>query len=78
MPEVTIKYEKPETLKILKALAEYLNFEIIEKKDNEYSINGVTIIRGDPTADLSELRKVFTGKNLDAKKLREEAWRRKK
>ncbi len=39
---------------------------------------GVTIIRVDPTADLSELSKVFTGKNLDAKKLREEAWRRKK
>ena len=78
MPEVTIKYEKPETLKILKALAEYFDFQIIEKKDSEYSVNGVTMIPGDRTADLSELRRIFSGKNLDAKKLREEAWRRKK
>ncbi len=78
MPEAIITYEKPETLKVLKALAEYFDFEIIEKKGNTYSVNGVTMIPGDPTADLSELSKVFTGKNLDAKKLREEAWRRKK
>lgn len=95
MPEVTIKYQKPETLKILKGLAEYFDFEIdsssskkkmledsavpVEQKfDKEYSINGVTIIPGDPSIDISELRKVFTDKNLDAKKLRKEAWRRPK
>lgn len=93
MPEVTIKYEKPETLKILKGLAEYFDFEIDsstngkllddvlvpseQKSRKEYSINGVTIIPGDPTADINELRKVFSGKNIDAKKLRE-AWKRPK
>ena len=40
MPEVTIKYEKPETWKILKALAKYSGFEIIEEKDDELSVNG--------------------------------------
>ncbi|WP_299289326.1 hypothetical protein [uncultured Mucilaginibacter sp.] len=40
MPEVTIIYQKPETLKILKALAVYFDFEIIEEKDNKYSVNG--------------------------------------
>lgn len=95
MPEVTIKYQKPETLKILKGLAEYFDFEIKpfssnekmlddilvsedQKIPKEYSINGVTIISGDPSIDITELREVFTGKNLDAKKLREEAWRRPK
>lgn len=95
MPEVTIKYEKPETLKILKGLAEYFEFEISPsfqkegllddtlvptgpKSVKETSINGVTMIPGDPSIDITELRKIFTEKNLDAKKLREEAWRRPK
>ena len=28
MPEVTIKYKKPETLKLLKSMAKYLDFEV--------------------------------------------------
>ncbi|RYY06917.1 MAG: hypothetical protein EOP43_04845 [Sphingobacteriaceae bacterium] len=94
MPEVVIRYEKPETLKVLEALAEPLAFEINfssdeklleeisassdQKSRKEYFINGVTIVPGDPAADITELRKVFSGKNIDAKKLREEAWRRPK
>jgi len=81
MPEVTIKYEKPETLKILKGLAEYFDFEIepssAEEKllDNilvpadtkstkEISVNGVTMIPGDPSIDITEL------KNIHRKKFR--------
>lgn len=91
MPEVIIKYEKPETLKILKGLAEYFDFEIDSSSDKkmlddivvssdqkskkEYSVNGVTIIPGDPSVDITELREVFTSMNLDAKKLRD-AWKR--
>lgn len=95
MPEVTITYEKPETLKILKALAKYLDFKMSSsatkkkekslddilvpgEKAKEFSVNGVTMIPGDPSIDITELRKIFTEKNLDAKKLREEAWRRPK
>lgn len=60
MPEITIKYKKPETLKILKGLA----------------INGVTIIPRDKTSAISELENVFTGAGIDAKKLRKEGWKR--
>ncbi|MEX8548500.1 MAG: hypothetical protein V5804_12935 [Mucilaginibacter sp.] len=46
-----------------------------QKSEKEYSINGVTMIAGDPSVDITELIEVFTGLNLDAKKLRE-AWKR--
>ncbi len=98
MPEVIIKYKNPGTLKILKSLAKYLDFKVSKEKSNEYSVNGVTIVKRDlnaitlkrkkaleeitvpanKEADLSQLFEVFTGKNLDAKKLREEMWRTKK
>jgi hypothetical protein len=32
MPEVTITYKKPETLKILKGLAKYFDFKISSKR----------------------------------------------
>lgn len=77
MPEVVIKYKKPETLKILKLLAKYLDFEIVPKNEDN-KINGVSFIPGDKTIDIQELSKIFTGKNLDAKQLRKDAWTRKK
>lgn len=79
MPEVTIKYEKPETLKILKGLAKYLDFKVSssDKKKKEALLAEILVPR-DKDADLKELNKVFTGKNLDAKKLRTEAWGRTK
>ena len=40
-------------------------------------INGVTLIRGDRTIDTSDLSKIFSGKNMDAKKLRQQ-WNRRK
>ena len=80
MPEVTIKYKKPETLKILKGLAKYFDFKVStnEDKDLKNSINGITFIPKDKNASLSELQKVFTGKNIDAAQLRKEAWQRNK
>ncbi len=108
MPEVIIKYENPENLKVLEDLSKTMDFEIElsnkenlerqkaiaaitvpgekkanisqsvspdQKSEKEYSINGVTLTAGDPSVDISELREVFTGLNLDAKKLRE-AWKR--
>jgi hypothetical protein len=32
MPEIIIKYKKPETLKILKGLAKYLDFKVSSNK----------------------------------------------
>jgi uncharacterized protein (DUF427 family) len=36
MPEVTIKYKKPETLKILKGLAKYFDFKIADKAKKNF------------------------------------------
>ena len=47
MPEVIIKYKNPGTLKILKSLAKYLDFKVSKEKSNEYSVNGVTIVKRD-------------------------------
>ena len=76
MPEATITYKKPETLKILKGLAKYLDFKIDSNK-KKTSFDDI-LIRGDKTLSVAELEDIFRGTNLDAKKLREEAWKRSK
>jgi len=53
MPEVVIKYKKPETLKVLKSLAKYFDFKISENKVKPASVNDVTIIPGDKNLDLA-------------------------
>ena len=77
MPEVVIKYKKPETLKILKSLAKYLDFKVSSSKVDPVSINGVTIIPADKNVDPSDLTELFTRTNVDAANLRKEAWQRK-
>ncbi|QKJ30419.1 hypothetical protein HQ865_11850 [Mucilaginibacter mali] len=79
MPEVTIKYKKPETLKILKGLAKYFDFVISTKPEAKGTkpVDDI-IIPGDKSLDISVLDDIFTGKNLDAKQLRKDAWERKK
>lgn len=76
MPEVIIKYKKPETLKILKGLAKYFDFKVSTSKSKSDAVNGVTIIPADKDIDLSDLTNLFTGKDIDAAKLRKEAWQR--
>ena len=90
MPEITIKYTSPKTLEALKALSKYFDFAISRPKSNIsgnkknepsgniFTINGVTIVRGDSSIDISEMSDVFTGKNIDAKQLRNSAWQRNK
>ncbi len=81
MPEVIIKYEKLETLKVLEGLAESLNFEITNLDaitlKRKKALEEITV-PANKEADLSQLFEVFTGKNLDAKTLREQLWRTKK
>jgi len=80
MPEVIIKYKKPETLKILKSLAKYFDFKVSTekpKKKEPYKINGVTIIPASEAFDPTDMTELFTEKNIDAAKLRKEAWQRK-
>jgi hypothetical protein len=75
MPELVIKYKNKKTLNALTDFAKYFEFSIIKPKEK---ITGLTIISGDNTIDTSELETVFTGKNLNAKQLRENVWQRNK
>ena len=77
MPEVIIKYKKPETLKILKGLAKYFDFKISKEKPEAHFINGVKIIPADKNADMSDLSDLFTKNNINASELRKQAWKRK-
>ena len=78
MPEVVIKYKKPETLKILRGLAKYLDFKV-DSTDNKkrHNLDDI-LIPGDQSIDISELEEAFAGSNIDAKKLREDSWKRAK
>jgi hypothetical protein len=80
MPEVTIKYKKPETLKILKELAKFLDFKIApdNTKEQPVLINGVTMLPAKDNIDPSDLTELFSSKNIDAAELRKRAWQRKK
>lgn len=80
MPEITIKYKKPETLKILKELAKYLDFKITpdDIKEQSVLINGVTMLSAKCGIDPSDLTELFSSKNVDAVELRKRAWQRKK
>ncbi|MFD1258858.1 hypothetical protein ACFQ3S_18770 [Mucilaginibacter terrae] len=92
MPEVTIKYKKPETLKILKGLGKYLDFIVSTKKktpveaiaatevpeQETYKIGNATVIRGDRSIDTTDLGEIFTRNNIDAAQLRKKAWERNK
>ena len=79
MPEVIIKYKKPETLKILKGLAKYFDFKVssTKQKITPYKLNGVTIIPASENFDPTDMTELFTEKNIDAATLRKEAWQRK-
>lgn len=79
MKEVLIKYNDPKVLKILKDIAKYFDFEVANSKkssEKKCKVNGVTIIEGDASVDISELEDIFSKKNIDAKELRRKAWQR--
>ncbi|HET7179494.1 MAG TPA: hypothetical protein VFI14_07215 [Chryseosolibacter sp.] len=84
MKEIIVKYTDSKTLALLKTLARFFNFSVsspTKEKGNgktyEY-INGVPIIPGDGSISVTELTEIFTGKNLNARKLRIQEWQRQK
>ncbi len=82
MPELVIKYKNKKTLEALLSIAKYFDFSVIlpEPKDKSSKIteiNGVPVTMGDPTIDISDLQEIFTGRNLDARQLRKDSWRKK-
>jgi hypothetical protein len=78
MPQITINYKKPETLKILKSLAKYLDFDILKEKKSISVVNGVSILPGDSSIDTSDLTEIFSRNDISAAKLRKDAWTRSK
>lgn len=78
MKEVTIKYKNNKTLEALKDPGKYLGFSVSEntssKSKEDIYINGVSVIPGNESIDISELHEVFTGKNLNAAQLRNSGW----
>ena len=80
MPEIVIKYKNVKTLELLKDLSKYFDFLLSSPKSQsqkEKSVNGVTFISADPKIDTSDLTDIFSGRQIDAKNLRERAWQRK-
>ncbi|HEY4323168.1 MAG TPA: hypothetical protein VGN20_04260 [Mucilaginibacter sp.] len=82
MKEVTVRYKTNKTLQALKDMGKYLGFTVdeqsSEKKDKLSFINGVPVIPGDNSIDITDLYAVFTGKELNAAELRNSGWQRKK
>ncbi len=81
MPEVTIKYQNSKTLKALKALSEFLDFTFAKSSPKEKAgyiyINGVPVIPGDKSIDISDMGEIISRNRMDAKKLRQ-SWQRNK
>ena len=83
MPEIIVKYKDKRTLQALQDLAKYFDYEIsvpdsLEKNEHQINVNGVTIITADSSVDTTELIEIFTGKNINASELRNDAWQRRK
>ena len=80
MPELLIKYKNKKTLEALMDFSKYFDFSVIlpsnQKKEKTNKINGVTIVPGDSSVDTTDLGKIFSGKNLNAKQMRQLAWQR--
>ncbi len=83
MPEIIVKYKNKRTLEALRDFAKYFDYVISSsntkaKKNKPMNLNGITIIPADSSIDTSDLSDIFTNKNIDPEKLRNEAWQRKK
>lgn len=80
MPELTIKYKTKKTLEALIDFSKYFGFSIIStdkpQKARKTKVNGVTVVHGDSSIDISELGTIFTNRKIDAKQLRKTAWQR--
>lgn len=76
MPQVIVKYKKPETLKMLKSLSKYLGFEVSPDENKAKNSFDDILVPGNKSLDLNALRDIFTGKDINVKELRQKAWKR--
>jgi hypothetical protein len=75
MPEITIRYKSKKTLNALKDLAKYFDFSIVPKQNSAEAYSDYDlIIPPSEKLDLNALRKLFSGKDIDAKELRNSLW----
>lgn len=77
MREIVIRYQNNKTLMLLKDIAKYFDFVIAPIETHKQEKN-VTILPGNPSVNVEDLTKIFTGKNIDAVDLRKTVWQRKK
>jgi hypothetical protein len=80
MPELIIRYKSKKTVSVLKDFAKHFNFSVVVPTKARKKIqkrNDVNIIPADNSIDTSDLERIFSGKDIDAKKIREQAWQRK-
>ena len=77
MPEVIIKYKKSKTLNILKKLSILLDFKVSPVAPHIDPRFFDILIPGNKDLNLEELKTLFTGKEIDAKQLRNNLWQRK-
>lgn len=84
MPEATIIYESPGTLKFLKYLSKYFNFAILSPKTKDKGeitiVNGVTMVRKSKSInsiDDAEMNEIMERSKMEANELRGK-WQRKK
>jgi len=81
MNEATITYRDKNTLEVLEALGKRLGFDVAayreDVEDIEYE-NGMPVTKRDTSITIEDLKGAFTGMGLDARKIRETAWQRKR
>ncbi len=83
MNEVVVKYKSEKALKALQDLGKYLGFSVSaptpeKRTQKKHKINSVTVIKGDSNINISELKGIFTGSDIDAGTLRKTLWQRKR
>lgn len=82
MSQLTITYKSKRTLDMLLDLAKYFDFTVVSRGKAMTAATqpyrGISIIEGDSSVDTSDLREIFTGRNVDARALRESEWQRRK
>ncbi len=81
MAELTIIYKSKRTLDMLLDLAKYFDFTVSRGKTMASAAQpyrGISLVEGDSSVDTSDLREIFTGRNMDARTLRESEWDRRK
>jgi hypothetical protein len=79
MPELVVRYSNQRTLQMLTDLAKYFDFEIAKpkaRKKMNFQVNGVTVVSGDESIDISPLSAIYSGREIDSAKLRQSAWQR--